>query len=137
MYLQLAGPVPDSPAAQYAVASDLAHRASDTNFDRIGLYLDRMPTEFCVLSVRDATLRDPKIKYTAGYTRWTIQNHYVRSIVCRADNSTLTSTAGTEGAASRSRGSRPWAVRRWPTSPPGSAISESVTTRKTLAVCPD
>lgn len=59
-------PVPDSPAAQYAVASALAHRASDSNFDRICLYLDRMPTEFRVLSVRDATLRDPKIKYTAG-----------------------------------------------------------------------
>jgi ATPase family associated with various cellular activities (AAA) len=72
-----AEPVPDSPAAQYAVASALAHRASDTNFDRICLYLDRMPTEFRVLSVRDATLRDQKIKYTAGYTRWAVQNHHV------------------------------------------------------------
>lgn len=70
-------PVPDSPAAQYAVASALAHRASDTNFDRICRYLERMPTEFHVLSVRDATLRDPKIKYTAGYTKWAIQNHHV------------------------------------------------------------
>src|ERR1700757_424543 len=70
-------PVPDSPAAQYAVASALAHRASDSNFDRICPYLDRMPTEFRVLSVRDATLRDPKIKYTAGYTKWAIQNHHV------------------------------------------------------------
>jgi hypothetical protein len=69
--------IPDSPAAQYAVASALAHRASDTNFDRICLYLERMPTEFRVLSVRDATLRDPKIKYTAGYTKWAIQNHHV------------------------------------------------------------
>ena len=69
--------VPDSPAAQYAVASALANRASDTNFDRICLYLDRMPTEFRVLSVRDAMLRDPKIKYTAGYTKWAIQNHHV------------------------------------------------------------
>lgn len=70
-------PVPESPAAQYAVASALAHRASDMNFDRICLYLDRMPTEFRVLSVRDATLRDQKIKYTAGYTKWAIQNHHV------------------------------------------------------------
>ena len=70
-------PVSDSPAAQYAVALALSHRASDTNFDRICLYLDRMPTEFRVLSVRDATLRDPKIKYTAGYTKWAIQNHHV------------------------------------------------------------
>jgi hypothetical protein len=41
------------------------------------LYLDRMPTEFRVLSVRDATLRDQKIKYTAGYTKWAVQNHHV------------------------------------------------------------
>jgi len=58
-------PVPDSP--QYAVASALAHRASDTNFDRICLYLTPMPTEFRVLSARDAILRDQKIKCTAGY----------------------------------------------------------------------
>src|SRR5512142_5999 len=70
-------PVPESPAAQYAVASALANRASDTNFDRVCLYLDRMPTEFRVLSVRDATLHDQKIKYTAGYTKWAIQNHHV------------------------------------------------------------
>ena len=70
-------PVTDSPAAQYAVASALAQRASDTNFDRICLYLERMPTEFRVLSVRDAILRDPRIKYTAGYTRWAVHNHHV------------------------------------------------------------
>ena len=49
----------------------------ERNFDRICLYLDRMPTEFRVLSVRDATLRDPRIKYTGGYTKWAIQNHHV------------------------------------------------------------
>lgn len=70
-------PVPESPAAQYAVASALAHPGSDTNFDCICLYLERMPTVFRVLSVRDATLRDQKIKYTAGYTKWAIQNHDV------------------------------------------------------------
>ena len=41
------------------------------------LYLDRVPTEFRVLSVHDATLRDPKIKYTASYTKRAIQNHHV------------------------------------------------------------
>jgi hypothetical protein len=69
-------PVPDAAAAQYAVASALAHRASDTNFDRICLYLDRMPTEFRVLCVRDAIMRDPNVKYTAGYNKWAIQNHH-------------------------------------------------------------
>jgi len=70
-------PVPENAAAQYAVASALAHRASDTNLDRICVYLDRMPTEFCVLCVRDASLREPAIRHTAAYTKWAIQNHHV------------------------------------------------------------
>jgi MoxR-like ATPase len=70
-------PVPENAAAQYAVASALARCASDTNFDRVCLYLDRMPTEFRVLSVRDATLRDPAIRHTPGYTKWAIEHHHV------------------------------------------------------------
>ena len=71
-----AEPVPENAAAQYAVASALARCASDTNFDRISLYLNRMATEFHVLCVRDATLRAPEIRYTAGYTKWAVENHH-------------------------------------------------------------
>jgi hypothetical protein len=70
-------PVPESPAAQYAVASALAHCASDTNFGQICTYLDRMPTEFSVLCVRDASLREPAVKHTPTYTKWAITNHHV------------------------------------------------------------
>ncbi|MGO8732297.1 MAG: hypothetical protein ACLQVM_05870 [Terriglobia bacterium] len=69
-------PVPEIATAQYAVASALAHCASDTNFDRVCLYLDRLPTEFCVLCVRDAILRQPAIRCTAGYTKWAVENHH-------------------------------------------------------------
>jgi hypothetical protein len=69
--------VPEDPGAQYAVASALARCASDLNFDRICLYLDRMPTEFRVLTVRDAMLREPAVKHTAGFTKWAVQNHHV------------------------------------------------------------
>ncbi|TAM83479.1 MAG: MoxR family ATPase [Acidobacteria bacterium] len=69
-------PVPENAATQYAVASALARCASDANFDRICLYLDRLPTEFRVLCVRDATLREPAIRWTAGYTRWAVENHH-------------------------------------------------------------
>jgi hypothetical protein len=69
-------PVPEIAAAQYAVASALARCASDMNFDRICLYLNRLPTEFGVLCVRDATLRAPAIKSTAGYTKWAVENHH-------------------------------------------------------------
>jgi hypothetical protein len=72
----LGEPVPDSAAAQYAVASALARCASDMNFDRICLYLNRLPTEFRVLCVRDASLRAPAIKHTSGYTKWAIDNHH-------------------------------------------------------------
>ena len=47
-------PVLENAATQYAVASALAHCASDSNFDRIRTYLDRMPTEFQALCVCDA-----------------------------------------------------------------------------------
>ena len=70
-------PVPDNAAAQYAVASALAHYASDTNFDRVCTYLERMPTEFSVLCVRDASLKQPSVRNTPGYTRWAIANHHV------------------------------------------------------------
>jgi hypothetical protein len=68
-------PVPENAAAQYAVASALARCASDMNFDRICLYLNRLPTEFRVLCVRDASLRQPAIRCTAGYTKWAVENH--------------------------------------------------------------
>ena len=68
-------PVPENAAAQYAVASALARCASDTNFDRICLYLNRLPIEFRVLCVRDATLREPAIRCSAGYVKWAVQNH--------------------------------------------------------------
>jgi hypothetical protein len=70
-------PVPENAAAQYAVATGLARCASDINFDRVCAYLDRMPTEFRVLCVRDASLRQPAIRHTRSYTQWAIQNHHV------------------------------------------------------------
>ncbi len=69
-------PVPDNAAAQYAVATALARCACDTNFDRICLYLNRMATEFRVLCVRDATLRQPAIRCTAGYVKFAVENHH-------------------------------------------------------------
>jgi hypothetical protein len=69
-------PVPESPAAQFAVCSGLAHCASDTNFDRISRYLERMPTEFSVFCVRDATIRVPSICSTAAYVKWAVDNNH-------------------------------------------------------------
>jgi hypothetical protein len=69
-------PVPDEPSAQFAVASALARCASDTNFDQVCAYLDRLPTEFRVLCVRDATLRDSSLRSTAAYVKFAVENHH-------------------------------------------------------------
>jgi hypothetical protein len=69
-------PVPENAAAQYAVACALARCASDSNFDRICLYLRRLSTEFRVLCVRDATLREPAIRSTTGFVRFAVENHH-------------------------------------------------------------
>jgi hypothetical protein len=71
--------VPTDAAAQFAVASALSYRATDTNFDRICKYLKRMPTEFSVLCVHDASRRQPDVRHTAGYTQWAVENHHVIS----------------------------------------------------------
>jgi MoxR-like ATPase len=70
-------PVPENAAAQYAVAGALARCASELNFDRICSYLERMPIEFNVLSVRDALQRRPEIRHCPSYTKWAIANHHV------------------------------------------------------------
>lgn len=69
-------PVPEDASAQYAVASALARCASDTNFDRICRYLDRLPTEFRVLCVRDAILRDPTLRSTGAYVKFAVEHHH-------------------------------------------------------------
>jgi hypothetical protein len=70
-------PVPDNAGAQFAVASALSYYATDTNFDRICQYLKRMPAEFGVLCVRDASSRQPDVRHTAAYTQWAVANHNV------------------------------------------------------------
>lgn len=72
-------PVPENAAAQYAVAAALARCASEGNFDRVRVYLQRMPVEFSVMCVRDAALRRPEIRHTPSYTQWAIENHHVLS----------------------------------------------------------
>src|SRR5260370_28892481 len=69
-------PVPDKAAAQYAVASALARCATDTNFDRICLYLQPMPTDFCVLCVRDASLLEPAVRPTAAANKTAVTHHH-------------------------------------------------------------
>ncbi len=67
-------PLPNEPAAKYAVAVALAHRAAPDNFDRIISYLYRMEGEFRMLSVRDATRKTPDLTRTRAYTEWAVKD---------------------------------------------------------------
>lgn len=67
-------PVPEEPAALYAVMSALELRTSANNFDRLMKYVERCPTEFQVLYVRAANIRDEGCGDTEAFLKWSINN---------------------------------------------------------------
>lgn len=69
--------VPDQPGTRYAVACALSRRATETNFDRICRYLERMPREFGVFCVTDAVRRAPDVQHTRAFTQWAVANDEV------------------------------------------------------------
>ena len=66
--------VPKEPGTLYALATGLALRATADNFDRVLQYLERIPKEFQVLTVRDANMRTPDISFTTAFTTWAVNN---------------------------------------------------------------
>jgi hypothetical protein len=70
-------PVPEKPDVLYALMGSLAHGAEPANFDATVSYLDRVPAEFSVLCVKDAMLRNPKVKTTAAFTKWALSHREV------------------------------------------------------------
>lgn len=66
--------VPHEVSAVYAVSAALAGRANAGNFGRVLRYLERLPREYSVYAVRDATLRDPGLCTTPEFTRWAIDH---------------------------------------------------------------
>ena len=66
--------IPSKPDQLYATCIGLAHRANNTNFNRIATYCTRLAVEanhgeFAVLLVRDAIRRDETIQYTDSFVR--------------------------------------------------------------------
>jgi hypothetical protein len=65
-------PVPTEVHILYALSGALAHRASPENFGAIIDFACRMPPEFMVLVVRDASRVCPAVEDTAAYTKWAV-----------------------------------------------------------------
>lgn len=68
-------PVPGltEPATLYATAGMLAKHSSEDNFDAILTYAQRMPTEFTVLTVRDAIRLHPTLTDTKAFIAWAVK----------------------------------------------------------------
>lgn len=66
--------VPKEVSALYAISAALASRMEPSNIGRAVEYLERLPVEFNVMAMRDATLRSTAIQTTPEFTNWVI-NH--------------------------------------------------------------
>ena len=65
--------VPSEPSTLYAIAAALARRATPQNFGRILTYLDRLPVEYHVLSVKMAAGRhNGTLTSTPEFTKWAV-----------------------------------------------------------------
>ena len=72
-------PVPDmsQPGLIYATATMLSHAATRANFGPVLTYLERMPQDFVVGAVVDATKRDKTLCDTAAFVDWAARNQDV------------------------------------------------------------
>lgn len=66
--------VPEEPAVLYALATGLAVKATEDNFDRVLKYADRMQPEFQILLVKDAVTRSTKLANTKPFNEWSFKN---------------------------------------------------------------
>jgi hypothetical protein len=69
--------VPKDPATLYALSGALAQRATESNFERVCQYSERMPPEFSVLTVSYAARRNPDLANTQAFTKWSINHQNV------------------------------------------------------------
>jgi hypothetical protein len=64
-------PVPDQLQVRFALCGALAHRANEDNFGSIITFACRLPDEFMVLCIRDATQMHTHLRQTRDYVKWT------------------------------------------------------------------
>jgi hypothetical protein len=69
-----AAPVPENPAALYAVVAGLSRKAAPGNVERVFRYLKRLPKEFEVCCVRDTTRVTPALQSTRSFVEWATRN---------------------------------------------------------------
>lgn len=72
-----AGEVPTDPATLYALAGSIAERATESNFERVCTYAERMPAEFSVLTISYACRKNPDLANTQAFIKWSLKHQDV------------------------------------------------------------
>lgn len=72
-------PVPDDAATLFAVAAALASRATKDNMDAICQYIERVPPEFSVLTVKDSMRRNASCTQSKAFVTWASKNAAIMS----------------------------------------------------------
>lgn len=67
-------PVPTEPSVLFAVVGALVARAERQNFNSILRYARRLPGEFQVLLVTDATAHKPQLAHLPEFTQWALEH---------------------------------------------------------------
>ena len=66
--------VPENVAARYAVATMLAQRTKNEDMKAVMQYVNRMPTEFQILTTQDMVRRNKRLAETSAYINWAANN---------------------------------------------------------------
>jgi hypothetical protein len=66
--------VPADPAVRFALAGAIAHRTNKDNFDRCMEFIERMPQDFQTMYIMDAMRKEPGVRNTKAYVKWTVAN---------------------------------------------------------------
>ena len=70
-------PVPDEPAARFAISSGLARKVDEKTFANGMTYMQRLPREFEIMFAVDAVRRDPALSHTQAFVEWATRNQDV------------------------------------------------------------
>ena len=66
--------VPNNPATLYALSGALSRGVDDKTIDNMVKYLQRLPAEFSVLTIKDCVTFNPKLTHTRAFGQWAMKN---------------------------------------------------------------
>lgn len=67
-------PLPEDPAARFAISAALGRRVDGKTFENAMTYVNRLPREFNIMFTVDAVRRDPGLSHTSTFTKWSVDN---------------------------------------------------------------